>query len=100
MAERLVPAIVLSVRNYGEADLLVTFLTPSRGLLTGMAKHAKKSRRRFAHCLEPLNRVDFFLSPPRGEGISGCTLFSILLGIFSSKPVEERKSLQYVSFSF
>lgn len=67
MADGQVPAIVLSLKDYGEADLLVTFLTPSRGLLTGMAKHAKKSRRRFAHCLEPLNRVDFFLSPSRGE---------------------------------
>lgn len=67
MAERLVPAIVLHLRDYGEADLLVTFLTPTRGCLTGMAKHAKRSRRRFAHCLEPLNRVDFFLAPSRGE---------------------------------
>ncbi|MGB9294065.1 MAG: DNA repair protein RecO, partial [Desulfobaccales bacterium] len=55
-------AIVLTVREYGEADLLVTFLTPGRGRLTGIAKHARKSRRRFAHCLEPLSRVVFFLS--------------------------------------
>jgi DNA repair protein RecO (recombination protein O) len=55
------------VRDYGEADLVVTFLTPGQGRLTGMAKHARKSRRRFAHCLEPLSRVDFFLSPRRGE---------------------------------
>ena len=67
MAERQTPAIVLNVRDYGEADLLVTFLTPVRGCLTGIAKHAKKSRRRFAHCLEPLSRVDFFLAPSRGE---------------------------------
>ena len=67
MSSRQTPAIVLSVRDYGEADLLVTFLTPTRGCLTGMAKHAKKSRRRFAHCLEPLSRVDFFLAPSRGE---------------------------------
>ncbi len=67
MAERQTPAIVLTVRDYGEADLVVTFLTPTQGRLTGMAKHAKKSRRRFAHCLEPLSRVNFFLSPRRGE---------------------------------
>jgi DNA repair protein RecO (recombination protein O) len=56
------PAIVLSVKDFGEADRLVTFLTPARGRLTGVAKHARKSRRRFAHCLEPLSRVIFFLS--------------------------------------
>jgi len=67
MADRQTPAIVLTVKDYGEADLIVTFLTPGGGRLTGMAKHAKKSRRRFAHCLEPLSRVNFFLSPRRGE---------------------------------
>ncbi len=63
MSERQTPAIIIQVRDYGEADRLVTFLTPAGGRLTGLAKHAKKSRRRFANCLEPLNRVVFFLSP-------------------------------------
>ena len=56
------PAIILNIRDYGEADRLVTFLTPARGRLTGVAKHARQSKRRFAHCLEPLSRVTFFLS--------------------------------------
>ena len=41
MTERQTPAIVLTVRDYGEADLLVTFITPGQGRLTGIAKHAK-----------------------------------------------------------
>jgi DNA repair protein RecO (recombination protein O) len=69
MPERQTPAIVLNVRDYGEADLLVTFLTPRQGRVTGMAKHARKSRRRFAHCLEPLSRVDFFLSSRPGRDL-------------------------------
>jgi DNA repair protein RecO (recombination protein O) len=69
MAERQTPAIVLTVREYGEADLLVTFLTPGQGPLTGIAKHARKSRRRFAHCLEPLSRVVFYLSPRPGRDL-------------------------------
>ncbi|MFW6126911.1 MAG: DNA repair protein RecO [Thermodesulfobacteriota bacterium] len=56
------PAIILSIRDYGEADRLVTFLTPVRGRLTGVAKHARRSKKRFAHCLEPLSRVNLFLS--------------------------------------
>jgi DNA repair protein RecO (recombination protein O) len=63
------PAIILTVRAYGEADLLVTFLTPGQGRLTGIAKHAKKSRRRFAHCLEPLSRVELFLAPRRNRDL-------------------------------
>ena len=60
------PAIILAVKDVGEADRLVTFLTPDRGRLTGLAKHAKKSRKRFANVLEPLNRVEFFLSARPG----------------------------------
>ncbi len=56
------PAIIISVKDYGEADRLVTFITPSRGRLTGLAKHARKSKKRFANCLEPLSRVTLFLS--------------------------------------
>jgi DNA repair protein RecO (recombination protein O) len=68
MTDRQTPAIILLVRDYGEADRVVDFLSPTQGRLTGMAKHAKKSRRRFANCLEPLNRVEFYLSPrARGE---------------------------------
>ena len=65
MSADMIPAIVLSVKDYGEADRLVTFLTPDRGRLTGLARHARKSKKRFAHCLEPLSRVDFTLSPRR-----------------------------------
>jgi DNA repair protein RecO (recombination protein O) len=61
------PAIIISVKDYGEADRLVTFLTPSRGRLTGLAKHARKSKKRFANCLEPLSRVTLFLSD-RAQG--------------------------------
>ncbi len=68
MPSKETPAIILSVKDYGEADRLVTFLTPERGRLTGVAKHARKSRKRFAHCLEPLSRVTLFLSErPRGD---------------------------------
>jgi DNA repair protein RecO (recombination protein O) len=67
LTDRPTPAIVLTLREYGEADLLVTFLAPGGGRLTGIAKHARKSRRRFVHCLEPLSRVNFFLAPSRGE---------------------------------
>ncbi|MCL4502305.1 MAG: DNA repair protein RecO [Deltaproteobacteria bacterium] len=69
MTERQTPAIVLTVRDYGEADLLVTFITPTQGRLTGLAKHGKKSRRRFAYCLEPLSRVVFYFSSRPGRDL-------------------------------
>lgn len=50
-------AIILRSRAYGESDKIVTFLTADAGKLTGIAKGAKNSRRRFANCLDPLTRV-------------------------------------------
>jgi DNA repair protein RecO (recombination protein O) len=50
-------AIVLRWRAYSESDKIATLLTEDFGKLTGIAKGAKNSRRRFANSLEPLARV-------------------------------------------
>jgi len=50
-------AIILRARPYGESDKIVTFLSLDFGKLTGIAKGAKNSRRRFANCLDPLTLV-------------------------------------------
>jgi DNA repair protein RecO (recombination protein O) len=57
MPQKKSPAIILATRDYGEADRLVVFLTPSEGRITALAKHARKSKRRFMNCLEPLSLV-------------------------------------------
>ncbi len=46
------PAIIMRVKEFGESDLLVTFFTYDRGRLKGVAKGARKSRRRFPNCLD------------------------------------------------
>lgn len=51
------PAFVLHARPFGESDRIVTFITESQGKLTGIAKGAKNSRRRFAGTLEPFVHV-------------------------------------------
>jgi DNA repair protein RecO (recombination protein O) len=50
-------AIVLRWRSYGESDKIVTFLSQDFGKLTGIAKGAQRSRRRFPNALEALARV-------------------------------------------
>ncbi len=50
-------AVVLRWRPYGESDKIATLLTEDFGKLTGIAKGAKRSRRRFANSLEPLAGV-------------------------------------------
>src|SRR5439155_14569090 len=50
-------AIVLRTYPLREADLLVTLFTREEGKVRGVARSAKKSRRRFGGALEPLTYV-------------------------------------------
>ena len=50
-------AIILHHTDYGEADRIVTFLTPDHGRLKGFARAARKSRKRFGAALEPFAEV-------------------------------------------
>jgi len=45
----------------GGIDKIVYFLTEERGVITGVAKGAKKSKNRFGGNLEPLNEVEIIL---------------------------------------
>lgn len=59
------PAIVLRARVYAESDKIVTFLSSELGKLTGIAKGARNSKRRFPNCLDPFTvvRVHFKVRP-------------------------------------
>lgn len=50
-------AIILRHIDYGEADRIVTALTPDHGQLKGFARGARKSRKRFGTSLEPFAEV-------------------------------------------
>lgn len=70
-------AFVLSVRPLGEADKIVTFLTREEGKLRGVARSARKSRRRFGSSLELWSRVSVSLFEKEGMDLSridGCDL--------------------------
>jgi DNA repair protein RecO (recombination protein O) len=60
MALRESEAIVLRSYPLREADLLVTFFTRLEGKVHGVARSAKKSKRRFGGALEPLTYVRAF----------------------------------------
>ena len=57
MRHRTDEAYVLATQELGEADLIVTLLAESAGLVRGVAPSARKSRKRFGGTLEPLTRV-------------------------------------------
>jgi DNA repair protein RecO (recombination protein O) len=50
-------ALVLRTYPLHEADLLVTLFTRAEGKVKGVAKSAKKSKKRFGGALEPLTHV-------------------------------------------
>jgi DNA repair protein RecO (recombination protein O) len=55
-------AILLRTFDYGESDRIVTFYTRDYGKLRGIAKGARRSRRRFANTLEPFCRSEIVFS--------------------------------------
>jgi len=70
-------AFVLRKWDYGEADLLVSFFEQGRGKRRGIAKGAKKSRKRFGGILSPLFLVqlEYFEKPGQSlVRIEGCSL--------------------------
>jgi len=54
-------ALILRIKDLGESDLLVLFFAPEKGLCKGIAKAARKSRRRFVNCLDhfSLSQLDY-----------------------------------------
>jgi DNA repair protein RecO (recombination protein O) len=57
MPEHRTSAVVLTSREYGETDRIVTFYTRDFGKVLGIAKGARKSRKRFGAALDFLSHV-------------------------------------------
>ncbi len=57
-------AIVLNAFDYAESDAILVLYTREFGKLKGIAKHGRKSKRRFVGALDPvtLKTVDFFVN--------------------------------------
>jgi len=59
------PSIILRTREVGESDLIVAFFTSDKGRLRGIAKGARRSRKRFVNCLDlfSLSRLEYSIKP-------------------------------------
>jgi len=72
-------AIVLRLTDYGESDRIVSLFTLEQGKLQGIARGAKRSRKRFAGALDPFAHLKLQLH--HGTGLA--TLVSAdIVGIF------------------
>jgi len=63
-------AIVLRTYPLREADLLVTLFTRDEGKIKGVARAAKKSKRRFGGALEPLTWVRAYYEDREGQELA------------------------------
>ena len=81
------PAIVTRIREIAEGDLLVSFFTPEKGFVKGVAKGARRSRKRFANCLDVLSLASMeYEKRRRGElhHLHSCKLIHGFPGIRSN----------------
>jgi DNA repair protein RecO (recombination protein O) len=74
-------AIVLRLTDYGEADRIVSLFTLEQGKLQGIARGAKRSRKRFAGALEPFAHLKLQLQLHQGAGLANL-LSADIVGIF------------------
>lgn len=76
---------LLRRRAFGESDRIVTLLTEDHGKITGIAKGARNSRRRFGGTLEPFVHLRIQFRPGKGTSglafLEGCELIAALRGI-------------------
>jgi DNA repair protein RecO (recombination protein O) len=63
------PAILLRRLDYGDFDLILTFLSLERGKISLIAKSAKKSTKRFAGILELFSLIEAVASTGKGRGL-------------------------------
>ncbi len=59
--------VVIHRLDFGESDLIVTLYTADLGKIKGIAKGAKRSKRRFVNNLQPFSYVRIVFSEGRGE---------------------------------
>jgi DNA repair protein RecO (recombination protein O) len=80
-------AVVLNSIDYGESDKIVTFYTVDYGKIKGIAKGARKSKKRFVNSLEPFSHVKLgFFKKEKRElvRIDYCDLIDSFPGIKES----------------
>ncbi|MEO7437147.1 MAG: DNA repair protein RecO [Candidatus Binatia bacterium] len=82
--EIITPAVVVRTRAFGESDKIVTFLTRDLGKIAGIAKGARRSKRRFVNVLEPFTHVDVTLRLRQGSDlafVNACVLVDAPISI-------------------
>jgi DNA repair protein RecO (recombination protein O) len=63
------PTVVIEVRTYGESDKIVTFYSKTEGRMSGIAKGAQRSLKRFVNKLELFTHLEILYTVSRGSSL-------------------------------
>lgn len=63
------PAVVIEIRTYGESDKIVTLYSKSRGRMSGIAKGAQRSLKRFVNKLELFSELEILFTDSRSSSL-------------------------------
>lgn len=77
---RTTAAIVLRTWPFGEFDKIVSFLTEDFGKITGIAKGARHSRKRFANSLEPFSLIKLYIHDYPNRSLAFIAAADLLVG--------------------
>lgn len=69
MNNRSTSGLILQVYDHGESDKIVTFFSPDLGKASGIAKGAKRSRKRFVNKLEFFSLLRILYRPARRDSL-------------------------------
>lgn len=62
-------AVVLTVMDHGDSDKIITFYSRELGKICGIAKGAKRSKKRFVNKLEPFSLLDISYAESRDSSL-------------------------------
>ena len=95
-ASQITPALVLRTRPFGESDKIVSLLTQNLGKITGIAKGAKRSRRRFANSLEPFSLINLQVQEYPNRSLAFIASAELLLSF--TRVVGSLMKISYASY--
>ncbi len=61
--------LILCVSDHSESDKIVTLFSPDLGKVSGIAKGAKRSKKRFVNKLEEFTLLQVLYTPPKRDGL-------------------------------
>ncbi len=63
------PAVVIDIKTYGESDKIVTLFSRNRGRMSGIAKGARRSLKRFVNKLELFSELEILFTDSRTSSL-------------------------------